>query len=99
MEHQNQKPEFWEAAFNEKKEMWGFEPANSAVLTRDFFVEKSVKNILVPGIGYGRNAQIFADAGMTVTGIEISATAITMARKHYGTGITIHYGFCNKYAF
>lgn len=99
MEHQNEKPEFWEAAFNEKKEMWGFEPANSAVLTRDFFVEKSVKNILVPGIGYGRNAQIFADAGMTVTGIEISATAITMARKHYGTGITIHHGSVTNMPF
>lgn len=92
MEFNKDKPEFWETAFNEKKEMWGFEPANSALLTRDFFVEKSVKNILVPGIGYGRNAQIFADAGMTVTGIEISATAIAMAREHYGSGIAIHHG-------
>lgn len=87
-----QKTEFWESAFGEKKEMWGFEPAKSAVLVRDFFVQESRKNILIPGIGYGRNAQIFRDNGMAVTGIEISGTAIEMARKHYGTEMTIYHG-------
>ncbi|UPL50059.1 class I SAM-dependent methyltransferase [Hymenobacter sublimis] len=88
----NEKPEFWEAAFTEKQEMWGFAPAKSAVLTKDFFAEKAVKQVLIPGIGYGRNAQIFRNAGMTVTGIEISQTAIDMARKHYGADMTIYYG-------
>lgn len=86
------KPEFWESAFIEKQEMWGFDPANSAILTKDFFLQKSVKNILIPGIGYGRNAKIFRDNGITVTGIEISKTAIEMAEKHYGTDITIYHG-------
>ncbi len=86
------KPEFWETAFLEKQEMWGFEPAHSAVLVRDFFVEKSIKNVLIPGIGYGRNAQTFRDAGMNVTGIEISKTAIELAKKHYGPGMTIYHG-------
>jgi hypothetical protein len=86
------KPEFWESSFVEKQEMWGFEPAKSAVLAKDFFVKKSVKNILIPGIGYGRNAQIFRDHGMAVTGIEISRTAIELARKHYGADMTIHHG-------
>lgn len=92
MTDQTEKPEFWEANFIEKKEMWGFEPSLSAELTKDFFVEKSVKNILIPGIGYGRNAQIFRDNGIAVTGIEISKTAIEMARKHYGTEMTIYHG-------
>jgi SAM-dependent methyltransferase len=92
MENKTGKPEFWESAFTEKQEMWGFEPSNSAVVTKDFFVQKSVKNILIPGIGYGRNAQIFKDNGITVTGIEISKTAIEMARKHYGTDMTIYHG-------
>jgi SAM-dependent methyltransferase len=92
MKEKNEQPEFWESAFIEKQEMWGFEPSNSAVLTKDFFVEKSVKNILIPGIGYGRNAQIFRDNGIAVTGIEISKTAIEMARKHYGTDMTIYHG-------
>ncbi|MEQ6119489.1 class I SAM-dependent methyltransferase [Reichenbachiella sp. MALMAid0571] len=84
--------EFWEANFIEKQEMWGFEPSHSALLTKDFFIEKGVKNVLIPGIGYGRNAQIFRDSGMTVTGIEISKTAIQMATKHYGTDMTIYHG-------
>ncbi len=94
-----EKPEFWESSFVDKQEMWGFAPSNSAVLTKDFFVEKSVKNILIPGIGYGRNAQLFRDSGMAVTGIEISATAIEMARKHYGAGMTIHHGSVTEMPF
>jgi SAM-dependent methyltransferase len=92
MMNENEKPEFWESAFTEKQEMWGFEPAKSAVLTKDFFVQNSVKNILIPGIGYGRNAQIFRDSGIAVSGIEISKTAIEMAKKHYGTNMTIYHG-------
>lgn len=92
MNNEPGKPEFWEKSFVENHEMWGFEPSNSAVLTKDFFVHHSVKNILIPGIGYGRNAQIFRDNGIAVTGIEISKTAIEMAAKHYGNGLTIYYG-------
>jgi len=44
--------EFWEEAFADKQEMWGFEPSRSAILAKDFFVEKSVKKVLIPGIGY-----------------------------------------------
>lgn len=84
--------EFWEEHFMDKQEMWGFNPSRSAVLTKDFFMEKSIKNMLIPGIGYGRNAQIFAENGIQVTGIEISKTAIELARKHYGTGMTIYHG-------
>jgi SAM-dependent methyltransferase len=92
MTNKTEKPEFWESAFHEKQEMWGFEPSGSAVLTKDFFVRESVKNILIPGIGYGRNAQIFIDNGIAVTGIEISKTAIEMAGKHYGNTMLIHHG-------
>lgn len=72
--------------------MWGFEPAKSAILANEFFLERSVKNILIPGFGYGRNAQLFKENGMNITGIEISATAIEMARKHYGPDMTIYHG-------
>lgn len=92
MTEENKQPEFWEMAFSGKQEMWGFEPARSALLTRDLFVQQGITNILIPGIGYGRNAQIFRDSGMTVTGIEISGSAIAMARKHYGPDMVIHHG-------
>ncbi len=72
--------------------MWGFEPALSAVLVKDFFVEKGLNNILIPGFGYGRNAQIFINSGMKVSGIEISKTAIELAKKHFGQETTIYHG-------
>lgn len=99
MEDKKELPEFWESAFISKQEMWGFEPAKSAIATKNFFVEKSVRNILIPGIGYGRNAKIFIDAGMKVTGIEISKTAIELARKHYGNSMKIYHGSVTNMPF
>lgn len=84
--------EFWEESFIDKQEMWGFEPAISAVVTKDFFVAEGIRKVLIPGIGYGRNARVFRDNGMAVTGIEISKTAIAMAAKHYGEDMTIYHG-------
>lgn len=83
--------EFWETSFIEKQTMWGFEPADSAMLTKDFFLAEHVKHVLIPGIGYGRNAKVFMDAGIAVTGIEISQTAIDLARQN-GIDIDIVHG-------
>lgn len=83
--------EFWESSFIEKQTMWGFEPTDSAIITKDFFLERNVKDILVPGIGYGRNAKVFIDNGINVTGIEISKTAIDLARQN-GLDMNIFYG-------
>ncbi|WP_042458991.1 class I SAM-dependent methyltransferase [Neobacillus dielmonensis] len=83
--------EFWESSFIKNQTMWGFEPSDSAILTKDLFVEKQVKDILIPGIGYGRNAKVFIDNGIDVTGIEISKTAIDLARQN-GLTIPIFYG-------
>lgn len=91
--------EFWEEAFKDKQEMWGFTPANSTILTNNFFLENKVQSVLIPGIGYGRNAQIFKDNGMTVTGIEISKTAIDLAQKHFGNGMTIYHGSVTEMPF
>jgi len=84
--------EFWEEAFKEKQEIWGLKPARSTVLTKNFFVENKVKTVLIPGIGYGRNAQTFRDNGMTITGIEISQTAIDLGQKHFGKDLKIYHG-------
>jgi SAM-dependent methyltransferase len=88
----NKKPEFWETAFIERGEMWGLEPCNSARLAKDYFVQRLVKTVLIPGVGYGRNAQPFIESGMNVTGIEISQTAIDMNRKLYGSSMKIYHG-------
>ena len=91
--------EFWEGLFKDNQEVWGFEPARSTVLTNDFFVDHNVKDVLIPGIGYGRNAQIFRENGMTVTGIEISQTAIDLAHKHFGDDLIIHHGSVTEMPF
>ncbi len=91
--------EFWDQAFKDKQEMWGFDPAKSTVLTKDFFVENKVKNVLIPGIGYGRNAQIFIENGMAVTGIEISQTATDLAQKHFGNELKIYHGSVTEMPF
>ncbi|MBU3105076.1 class I SAM-dependent methyltransferase [Clostridium gasigenes] len=83
--------EFWEATFIENQIMWGFEPSDSEMVTKDFFIEKEARDILIPGIGYGRNAKIFIDNGINVTGIEISKTAIDLARQN-GIDISIFNG-------
>ncbi len=91
--------EFWEENFVDKQEIWGFEPAKSAELTKNLFIEKSINNILIPGIGYGRNAQIFKENGINFTGIEISKTAIALAQKHYATNINIFHGSVTEMPF
>ncbi|WP_439022694.1 class I SAM-dependent methyltransferase [Bacillus thuringiensis] len=91
--------EFWESSFIEKQTMWGFEPTDSAILTKDFFLEKNVKDILIPGIGYGRNAKVFSDNSINVTGIEISKTAIDLAKQNGLEGISIHHGSVNDMPF
>lgn len=85
-------PEFWETAFVDKQLMWGHAPTVSALLARDEFVRAGVREVLVPGVGYGRNAKPFLDAGMSVTGIEISDTAISLARSALGLTFPIHHG-------
>lgn len=97
--NKDETPEFWESSFKDKQEMWGINPAKSAGFTRDLFLEKSVKTVLVPGIGYGRNAQIFRENGMTVTGIEISETAIRLLRKNYGADMTVYHGSVSDMPF
>jgi SAM-dependent methyltransferase len=91
--------EFWERNFQEKNEMWGFDPTESARLAKDIFIQQNASNILIPGIGYGRNAKVYLDAGMNVTGIEISETAIQLAQKHFGNSLHIYHGSVSDMPF
>lgn len=84
--------EFWETAFSENQLMWGDKPTASALFVGDHFARTGVRDVLIPGIGYGRNAKVFLEHGMSVTGIEISDTAITLARSRLGLQIPIYHG-------
>lgn len=91
--------EFWDQLFKSNQALWGFEPSPTTVLTHALFVNNKAQNVLIPGIGYARNAQIFKESGMTVTGIEISQTAIDLAHKHYGDDLMIHHGSVTEMPF
>jgi SAM-dependent methyltransferase len=84
--------EFWESAFDEKQLMWGREPTASAWAAADTFVRSGAQRVLIPGIGYGRNARPFLERGMSVAGIEISETAIELARSRLGLDVPIVHG-------
>lgn len=84
--------EFWEENFKDKQKMWGEGAAPAAEIACTYFKDKGVNSVLIPGIGYGRNAVPFIKAGMEVTGIEISETAITIAKEEMKIDGTIHHG-------
>ncbi len=91
--------EFWETSFRDRQEMWGWEPADSAIDTLGLFKNYGLNKILIPGFGYGRNAKIFVEDGFKVTGIEISETAIDLAQKHYGDSIKVYHGSVSSMPF
>lgn len=83
--------EYWEGRFKTEGVMWKMAPSDSALLALDLFQANRIAKILIPGFGYGRNAHVFIDNGMTVTGIEISQSAIELARASR-LQCTIHHG-------
>lgn len=91
--------EFWESSFKDKQEMWGMTPTETAYRALNLFEKKGVKNILIPGFGYGRNAVPFLNRGIEVTGIEISQTAIHLAQERLGDRARVHHGSVNSMPF
>jgi len=82
---------YWEETYITEGALWKFDPSNSAIISSKFFNKKELKNILIPGIGYGRNAIPFVNRYMNITGIEISKTAIKLAKEN-GFTFPIHHG-------
>ncbi len=83
--------EYWESRYKNEGAMWKSEPADSALFALELFKSLGANNILIPGIGYGRNAKLFLDSGFKVTGIEISESAINLA-KAGGLKCNIYHG-------
>jgi len=83
--------EFWEEMFQKIGVLWKFEPVDSSIFVSDLFAQNGFQKILIPGVGFGRNAKPFVEKGMDVTGIEISETAIRLAREN-GLDFPIHQG-------
>jgi SAM-dependent methyltransferase len=90
--------EYWESRFSNEGAMWKFEPADSAIAAVGMFRQEGIRKILIPGFGYGRNGKLFIDNGFDVTGIEISGSAIALARSS-GISCPIHHGSAAEMPF
>jgi SAM-dependent methyltransferase len=90
--------EYWESKFKTEGPMWDFLPADSAMEAVKIFEANNLKNILLPGFGYGRNGKLFIEKGFNVTGIEISESAIEIARAN-NINCTIHSGSVTEMPF
>ena len=73
---------FWEDRYSREKMIWGEKPSTTVGLANKFLEAYGVSRILVPGSGYDRNAKYFADKGYDVVGIELSRTAVEMAKRY-----------------
>jgi SAM-dependent methyltransferase len=90
--------EYWESRFRDEGLMWKFEPSDSAVATVNLFKKENINEILIPGFGYGRNGLLFLQTGLDVTGIEISFSAIKLAREN-GIKCNIYHGSVTSMPF
>ena len=68
------------------------------MLAVELFLKNGINKILIPGVGYGRNAKVFLDKGFEVTGIEIAKSAIDLARAN-GMNFKIHQGSVTSMPF
>ena len=73
---------YWDGRFGDEGKIWGCEPSVTAVRALTLFQQRSAGTVLVPGSGYGRNSKLFSDAGLEVTGVEISSEAMDLARGY-----------------
>jgi SAM-dependent methyltransferase len=73
---------YWEKRFLDGGKIWGEKPSNTANHALELFKRREINKILVPGSGYGRNTKLFTTANIKVDGIEISETAINIAKRY-----------------
>jgi len=72
---------YWDGRFQNEKLIWGIEPSKIAIECAKIFKENKIKNVLIMGIGYGRNGKVFVENGFIVEGVEISIEAILLGKQ------------------
>ncbi len=72
---------FWEERYAAEGPIWGHQPSKTVAHAHALFRQYGIQTLLIPGSGYGRNARIFAQYGYNTTGIEVSETALAIAKQ------------------
>jgi 2-polyprenyl-3-methyl-5-hydroxy-6-metoxy-1,4-benzoquinol methylase len=73
--------EFWDNKYLKENIIWGFNPTKIIIDCENIFYENNIRDILIMGIGYGRNGKYFTEKGYNVDGVEISDEAINIGRS------------------
>lgn len=81
MEYLNDMHGFWQNRFTREGKVWGDRPSKTAAYALRLFQDLQIRDILVPGAGYGRNTRLFSENGYRVTGVELSEEAVSLARQ------------------
>ena len=72
---------YWDKRYSKEGKIWGETPSKSALYCLKLFKKYKIKNLLIPGSGYGRHTKFFSENKYQVIGIEISKIAIEIAKK------------------
>ncbi|HEY1407249.1 MAG TPA: class I SAM-dependent methyltransferase [Spirochaetota bacterium] len=73
--------DYWDERYSKEGHIWGTVPSITVSKADDVFRAGGCRDLLIPGCGYGRNANFFEKKGYSVTGMDSSPVAIDMARK------------------
>jgi SAM-dependent methyltransferase len=73
--------DYWDSRYANEGFIWGTTPSVTVAKADEVFRAGGCSEIVVPGCGYGRNANFFEKKMYSVTGIDSSQVAIDMARK------------------
>ncbi len=71
---------YWDGRFEEGGLIWGENPSSTVEQAVALFRLHDVKDVLVPGAGYGRNTRALNAAGLRTIGVEISRRATELAK-------------------
>ena len=98
-------PEFWDNLYADGKDYWNFKKATPALL--EFFKHPSCPatgSVLIPGAGFGYDAEAWAERGHEVLAVDFAPTAVDeldhLSRKHKnlrsrgGQQFDIVYDYC-----
>ncbi|KNF09403.1 methyltransferase, type 11 [Gottschalkia purinilytica] len=73
--------DYWSNRFIKEDHIWGEKASKTAFYALNLFDKRNIKDILVPGSGYGRNTKLFSSNNYNVVGIEISKKAFDLAKE------------------
>ncbi len=78
---------YWNERYDKEGQIWGEAPSRAVWIAIQLFGCAGSNHILIPGCGYGRLSRLFSMSGFAVAGVDISGTAVEMARQLDTSGV------------